>query len=263
MDEFVETARGVVLRAGERLRAAAAGAKRIEYKGEIDLVTATDREIEELVVEELRASFPAHAIVAEEAASGGEVQRPDPQQYAWYLDPLDGTTNFAHSYPQFSVSLGLARGTELLAGFVYDPMRDELFEGAAGRGARLNGEAIRVSDVATLDRALLGTGFPYDRREHVDFYLGFVKQFMLRTHGIRRAGSAALDLCAVACGRLDGFWEWKLKPWDTAAGAVIVREAGGRITDFGGAELDLFGEQTLASNGKLHAEMIEVIAKGR
>jgi myo-inositol-1(or 4)-monophosphatase len=259
MDYFVERARGVVLQAGERLRAAAAGAKRIEYKSEIDLVTAADREIEEFVVEELRSSFPEHAIVAEEAAGNGTVQRPDPQQYAWYLDPLDGTTNFAHSYPQFAVSLGLARGAELLAGFVYDPMRDELFEASAGNGAKLNGETIRVSDVSTLDVALVGTGFPYDRREHVDFYLGFVKQFMLRTHGIRRAGSAALDLCAVACGRLDGFWEWKLKPWDTAAGAVIIREAGGTVTNFAGADLDLFGEQTLASNGRLHAEMIAVL----
>jgi myo-inositol-1(or 4)-monophosphatase len=259
MDEFVETARGIVLRAGERLRAAASGAKRIEYKSEIDLVTAADREIEEFVVEELRSSFPEHAIVAEEAASVGALQPPDPDQYAWYLDPLDGTTNFAHSYPQFAISLGLARGAELIAGFVFDPTRDELFEAAAGKGAKLNGEAIGVSDVPALDRALLGTGFPYDRREHVDFYLGFVKQFMLRTHGIRRAGSAALDLCAVACGRLDGFWEWKLKPWDTAAGAVIIREAGGMVTNFAGASFDLFGEQTLASNGKLHAEMIAVI----
>jgi myo-inositol-1(or 4)-monophosphatase len=259
VDEFPDVARGIVVRAGAELRAAWGRRKRIEYKGEIDLVTETDRQVEALVVGELRAAFPGHGIVAEEASSGEAIRPPGPHGYVWYLDPLDGTTNFAHSYPQFAVSLALARGAELLAGFVYDPMRDELFEARQGRGAKLNGEAIRVSDVPVLDRALLGTGFPYDRRDHADFYLGFVKRFMMRAHGIRRAGAAALDLCAVACGRLDGFWEWKLKPWDTAAGALIVREAGGTVTDFAGGAFDLFGDQTLASNGKLHAEMIEVL----
>jgi myo-inositol-1(or 4)-monophosphatase len=261
MEQFAALAREVVVRAGAELREAWGRAKRVEYKGDIDLVTETDREIEALVAGELRAAFPGHRIVAEEASGHGAVRPPEPEEHVWYLDPLDGTTNFAHSYPQFAVSLALARGAELLVGVVYDPLRDELFEAAAGKGATLGGAAIHVSEVPDLGRALLATGFPYDRRAHADFYLGFVKELMLRAHGIRRAGSAALDLCSVACGRVDGFWEWKLKPWDTAAGVLIVREAGGTVTDFAGGGFDLFGEQTLATNGRLHAEMIDVLGR--
>lgn len=253
-------AREVVVLAGARLREAWAGGKLIHYKGEIDLVTETDHEIEALIGNRLRAAFPAHRLVAEEASAQAGMQRPGVDEYVWYLDPVDGTTNFAHSYPQFAVSLALARGTELLVGCVYDPMRDELFEACRGRGATLNGEAIHVSEVLELRHALLATGFPYDRREHADLYLGYVKAFMLRAQGIRRSGAAALDLCAVACGRLDGFWEWKLKPWDMAAGFLIVGEAGGAVSDFAGEPVDLFGDQTLATNGKLHAEMIGVLA---
>ncbi len=259
MDEIIAVARAAVEEAGRRLRAAWGEAKTIEYKGAIDLVTATDRELEALIVGRLRAAFPDHQIVAEEASAGSGPARPVGDGYVWYLDPLDGTTNFAHSYPQFSVSLALARAGELQLGLVCDPTRDELFVARRGAGATLNGRPIRVSDTPGLDAALLGTGFPYDRRTHADFYLGFVKDFMLRSHGIRRLGSAALDLCAVACGRLDGFWEWKLQPWDTAAGALIVREAGGVVTDFAAAPFDLYGQQTLATNGRIHAAMVEVL----
>jgi len=258
-EEFVSVALEVAGAAGRRLRAAWAEPKTFEHKGEIDLVTATDREVEALVVEALQRAFPDHLLIGEEASSGRSVPRPRDDQYAWYIDPLDGTTNFAHSFPQFSVSIGLARGRELVLGVVHDPVRGETFAARSGHAATLNGERIHVSTTERLEAALVGTGFPYDRREHVDFYLGFVREFILRTHGVRRLGSAALDLCAVACGRLDGFWEWKLSPWDTAAGVVILREAGGVVSDFAGSPFDLYGNQTLASNGRVHGDMVAVL----
>lgn len=259
MDDIERIAREVVLEAGEIMFRAWGEAKTIEYKGTLDLVTATDREVETFVVQRLRRAFPDHMFVAEEASAGSVPQRPPADVYAWYLDPVDGTTNFAHSYPQFALSLGLARGDELQLGFVYEPTRRELFAARRGRGATLNDKPIHVSAADDIGRALLGTGFPYDRREHVDFYLGFVADFMCCAQGIRRAGAASLDLCYIACGRLDGFWEWKLSPWDTAAGSLIVREAGGTITDFSGGAFDLFGQQTLASNGRIHPAMINVL----
>jgi len=259
MEPFERVARAAVAAASEQLRAAARQSRRIEYKGPVDLVTETDRAVEALVVERLRRAFPDHLIVAEEAASAGRIERPAAEQYAWYLDPLDGTVNFAHGFPHFAVSLALARGTELLFGIVHDPMRDETWVASRGGGATLNGAPIRVSATDQLDHALLATGFPYDRRTRLDFYVGFLTDFIGRARDVRRAGSAALDLCYVACGRFDGFWEWKLKPWDTAAAALIVREAGGTITDFRGAVFDLYAEQTLASNGRLHAEMVQVL----
>jgi myo-inositol-1(or 4)-monophosphatase len=247
-----------VAEAGERLRLAWRESKVIQYKGPVDLVTDTDRELEALVVSRLQREFPQHRIVAEEGtASGADQGRRS--QYVWYLDPLDGTTNFAHAYPHFAVSLAFARGAELEFGIVHEPIRRETFVARHGGGATLNGEAIRVSAVGDLNRALLGTGFPYDRREHLEFYLSFLGDFMLRAQGVRRSGAASLDLCYVACGRLDGFWEWKLSPWDTAAGALIVREAGGVVTDFRGGTFDLFGQQTFASNGRLHAAMGAVL----
>jgi myo-inositol-1(or 4)-monophosphatase len=258
-EEFLSVALAAAADAGAVLRRAWRENKSIEYKGAVDLVTSTDREVEELVTTALQRAFPEHLVIGEEAASGKPIPRPPDDQFAWFVDPLDGTTNFAHSFPQFAVSIGLAKGPDLVLGVVHDPIRGETFEASSGRGARLNGEEIRVSQTAALGEALIGTGFPYDRRERIDFYLGFLKRFILRTHGVRRVGSAALDLCHLACGRLDGFWEWKLSPWDTAAGAVILREAGGTISDFTGASFDHYGEQTLASNARIHDEMIEVL----
>ena len=260
MDGFEHLARTLVAEAGGRLRAAWGEAKIIEHKGVIDIVTETDREIEALLTAELRRAFPDHLIVAEEASAGCAHQRPPDERYVWYLDPLDGTINFAHGYPQFAVSLALARGRELLLGIVHDPVRSETFCARRGLGATLNEAPIRVSTADDIEQALIGTGFPYDRREHLDFYLRFLADFMVRAQGVRRSGSAALDLSYVACGRLDGFWEWKLKPWDTAAGALLVEEAGGRISDFRGGPFDLFGQQTLASNGRLHRLMIDTLA---
>jgi myo-inositol-1(or 4)-monophosphatase len=260
MDDVERVARAAVGEAGALLRARWRQAKTVQYKGAVDLVTETDRDVEALVVGRLRAAFPDHLVIAEEASSGAPVRRPAADQPAWFLDPLDGTTNFAHGFPQFCISLGWTRGTEPLFGIVHDPVRDETFVARRGRGATLNGEPVHVSATDQLQRALLATGFPYDRQERTDFYLGFVRDFMRAAQDVRRLGSAALDLCYVACGRFDGFWEWRLHPWDTAAATVIVREAGGTITDFGGGPFDPYGEQTLASNGRLHAAMVAVLA---
>lgn len=260
MDTDIErVARAAVAEVGPRIRDAWGKAKTVAYKGAVDLVTETDRQVEDLIVTRIRRAFPDHLIIAEESAAGGSVDRPPPNCHTWYVDPLDGTTNFAHGYPVFAVSLAFARGADLIFGIVHDPVRDETFVAHAGCGATLNGLPIHVSRTADLDSALLATGFPYDRRSRAEFYVGFFQDFMRRAQGLRRAGAATIDLCWLACGRLDGFWEWKLHPWDTAAGAVIVREAGGVITDFCGGRFDPHGEQTLASNGLIHSAMMCVL----
>ncbi|MFZ0537118.1 MAG: inositol monophosphatase family protein [Candidatus Sulfotelmatobacter sp.] len=246
---------------------------KIEYKGDADLVTAADRASEKLIRERILAQWPGHDVLGEE--QGLSDQGSD---YRWYVDPLDGTTNFAHGYPVFCVSLGLEyRGLEYqapaqpssgqrasrIAAVVYDPTRDELFTAEQGRGARLNGEPIHVSKTATLKESLLATGFPSHKR-HKNPNIYFYHQITLHTHGVRRAGSAALDLCNVASGRYDGFWEFNLNPWDTAAGVLIIEEAGGRVTRFDGLPFELNSRETLASNGLLHeallAEFKEIFA---
>jgi myo-inositol-1(or 4)-monophosphatase len=257
--DFEPVARAAVSEAGALLRARWRGSKIVQYKGAVDLVTETDREAEELIVRRLRRAFPDHLIVAEEASAGATLRAPAGDRYVWYLDPLDGTTNFAHGYPQFCVSLALAQGTDVRFGIVFDPVREETFVASRGHGATLNDQPIHISAVDDLQRALLATGFAYDRQVRTDFYLRFVRDFMRQAQDFRRAGSAALDLCYVACGRFDGFWEWNLRPWDTAAGTLIVREAGGKVSDFRGGSFDLYGEHTLASNGHLHAAMLAVL----
>jgi len=259
MDSFERVARAAVMEAGAVLRASWRGTKTIQHKGPVDIVTETDHEVEALITGHLRRAFPDHVLVAEEAAAGVALDVPPADRHVWYLDPLDGTTNFAHAYPHFSVSLALGRGGDLFLGIVHDPLRDETFVARRGEGARMNGEPIAVSPVRSLDDALLATGFPYDRRLHAEFYLGFLADFMGAAQGVRRNGSAALDLCYVACGRLDAFWEWKLRPWDTAAGSLIVREAGGVVSDFRGDPFQMFGTQTLASNGLLHPAMVATL----
>ena len=251
-------AHAAAARAGALIRSRYRDRHEVSFKSELDLVTATDRDAEHLIVDAIRAAFPEHGIVAEESAPV-----PGRDAHRWYIDPLDGTTNFAHGYPQFAVSLALADGDDLVFGLVHDPMREETFTAARGDGARLNGAPVNVSGTTRLEQALLGTGFPYDRREHAAFYLGFFAEAMCSSQGIRRAGSAALDLCYVACGRLDAFWEWKLKPWDVAAGRLIVEEAGGRVSDFSAAPHRLHGEETAASNGHLHAQLLDMLARGR
>ena len=223
---------------------------KVEYKGEADLVTVADRKSEALIRERIRGRWPTHDILGEE---GGLQDRGS--DYRWYVDPLDGTTNFAHGFPVFCVSLGLEYKGARIAGVVYDPTRDELFAAEQGGGAYLNDQPIHVSRVGNLSECLVATGFPSHKR-HKNPNIFFYHQITLHTHGVRRAGSAALDLCCVACGRFDGFWEFKLNSWDTAAGVLIVEEAGGQVTDFSGRPFQLDSRETLASNGLVHEALL-------
>ena len=227
-----------------------------EHKGRVDLVTEYDRRSETLLLARVRERFPNHEILAEES---GEHEASGPVR--WLIDPLDGTTNYAHNYPFFAVSIGAESSDGLVTGVVYDPVRDELFAAARGKGATLNGRPIRVTGAARLEDALLVTGFPYAIREHPEPALALFRAFLLRAQGIRRDGSAALNLCYLACGRFDGFWEEDLSPWDMAAGVLIVREAGGLVTDWDGGAFRLDGRRILASNGALHEPMRGVIAE--
>jgi myo-inositol-1(or 4)-monophosphatase len=223
---------------------------KIEYKGDADLVTAADRKSEALIRERIRTQWPDHDVLGEE---GG--LRDTGSEYRWYVDPLDGTTNFAHGYPVFCVSIALERKDEMIAGLCFDPTRNEMFTAEKGKGAFLNGSSIQISKTARLAESLVATGFPSHKR-HKNPNIHFYHQITLRTHGVRRAGSAALDLCSVACGRFDGFWEFNLNPWDTAAGVLIVEEAGGRVTDFSGGAFQLNSRETLASNGLIHPALL-------
>ena len=233
---------------------------KIEYKGDADLVTAADRAAEKLIRERISQHWPGHDVLGEE--QGLTDQGSD---YRWYVDPLDGTTNFAHGYPVFCVSMGLEKrvaGDEArrIAGVIYDPTRDELFSAAQGSGAHLNGEPIQVSKTPTLKESILGTGFPSKKR-HKNPNIFFYHQITLRSHGVRRAGSAALDLCNVAAGRFDGFWEFNLNPWDTAAGVLIVEEAGGKVSRFDGSPFEIDSRETLATNGLIHDELLHEFAE--
>ena len=222
----------------------------IEYKGEVDLVTEADRSSERLVVGRIRKEFPGHDLIGEE---GSRVETGS--DFRWYVDPLDGTTNFAHGYPVFCVSIALEHKGERIAGVIYDPCRDELFAAEKGSGSRLNGKPIQVSKIKRLAESLVSTGFPSHKR-HKNPNIHFYHQITLRSHGVRRAGSAALDLCCVACGRYDGFWEFNLNSWDTAAGVLLVAEAGGRVTDFTGGPFDISSKEVLASNSLVHDEFL-------
>jgi len=226
----------------------------IDRKGTVDLVTEMDRAAQELIKQEILLKYPGHGILAEENL---DIQ--GSQGFWWIVDPLDGTINYAHRFPIFSVSIAVAYKKEMLCGVVYNPVSEEMFTAIHGEGASLNAIPIRVSETTQLDDSLLGTGFPYNIRETSHNNLDHFREFALRTQGIRRCGSAALDLCFVACGRLDGFWELNLKLWDIAAGALIVREAGGITTNFEGHELGMDGSRVLASNGQIHSRMIQIL----
>jgi myo-inositol-1(or 4)-monophosphatase len=223
---------------------------KIEYKGDVDLVTVADRKSEALILERIRKQFPTHDVMGEE---GTRIETGS--DYKWYVDPLDGTTNFAHGYPVFCVSLAVERLGQRIAGVIYDPTRDEMFSAELGGGGRLNDAAMHVSTIANLGECLVGTGFPSQKR-HKNPNIYFYQQLTLRTHGVRRAGSAALDLCNVASGRYEGFWEFNLNPWDTAAGVLMVEEAGGKVTDFSGGEFQIASRETLASNGLVHDALL-------
>ena len=261
--KWVPGAAAIAREAGARLREFYAQGVETEYKGDVDLVTAADRAVEKLIRTRLGEMFPEHGIYGEE----GTRERLE-AEFRWYVDPLDGTTNFAHGFPQFSVSLGLEQrpaGTAadadgvLVAGVIYDPLREEMFTAERGGGAHLNGRPVHVSRASDLAEALLATGFP-SRKRHASPNIHFYQEFTLRSHGVRRAGSAALDLAYVACGRLDAFWEFNLNPWDTAAGILLVEEAGGQVTDYAGKKYRLASEEILASNGAIHGELIGFFA---
>jgi myo-inositol-1(or 4)-monophosphatase len=256
--EFVGVAEGIAREAGALLREFYQRGVRTEYKGDVDLVTEADRASEKLIVERLHAAFPQHGVYGEEGTRSGLES-----EFRWYVDPLDGTTNFAHGFPVFCVVLGCERRAaslradedgEMVAGVIYDPLRDEMFSAARGAGATLNGEAMQVSRTKSLQESLVATGFPSHKR-HRSPNVHFYQEFTLRSHGVRRAGSAALDLAYVACGRLDGYWEFKLNPWDTSAGFLLVEEAGGRVTHMDGGGFTLDSREVLATNGLVHAEM--------
>ena len=260
---WVPQAAELAREAGARLRQFLASGVETEYKGGVDIVTVADRTAEKLIRERLAVLFPEHGVFGEE----GTRERLS-GEFRWYVDPLDGTTNFAHGIPHFCVSLGLEQRKPglkpeedgvLVAGVIYDPNRDELFVAERGRGAWLNGKRIHVSRTPELAESLVATGFP-SRKRHASPNIHFYQEFTLRSHGVRRAGSAALDLAYVACGRMDGFWEFNLNPWDTAAGLLLVEEAGGRITDFSGGPWRLDSREILASNGLIHDELLGLFA---
>lgn len=253
-DRYLSVAVAVATQAGKLLLEAQGKARQVTKKGEVDLVTDMDWRAETLIVDALRSAFPDHSILAEE---GTRMEGPAP--YRWLIDPLDGTTNYAHGFPVFCVAIALEQGGVPVLGVAYDPSRDELFVTERGRGAFLNGDPIYVSHSASLNESLLATGFPYDIRENPRNNLAEYAAFSLRCRGVRRLGSAVLDLCYVAAGRLDGFWELRLDPWDLAAGALMVEEAGGRITDLGGGPFTLNKRQIVASNGRIHPEMVELL----
>jgi myo-inositol-1(or 4)-monophosphatase len=230
----------------------------ITNKGELDLVTESDLASERLIIERIKTYHPRHAILAEESGASSPVDQELRSEWRWIVDPLDGTTNYAHGYPCFCISMGLEYKGRMELGVVYDPMRDELFTAERGRGASLNGRRIQVSPVNSLSGALLCTGFPYDVRERSEFARHFAN-FIMNAQGVRRDGAAALDLAYVACGRFDGFWEEGLKPWDVAAGALMIEEAGGRVSNYAGEALIIYAPPILASNGLLHEQMMRVL----
>jgi myo-inositol-1(or 4)-monophosphatase len=255
MASYLEASRDIAREAGALLRRYFERRVSFELKGEFDLVTEADRASERLVVDRLRSHFPSHGIVAEE---GGE--HVASSEYRWYVDPLDGTTNFAHGYPVFNVTLALERGGEIITGVVYDPILEEMFEAESGGGAYLNNRRIHVSTTSRLQDGLVATGFP-SRKRHLNVNVHFYHQMAMATHGVRRGGSAALDLAYVACGRLDAFWEFGLNPWDMAAGLLLVAEAGGALSDMHGGPAQLLGPHILTDNGLLHSEVLQLFAE--
>jgi len=246
----------LALQAGALIRDAMGQRRNVEYKSAVDLVTDVDRRAEALILSGLRAAFPDDALVAEETAGHAPSAGP-----CWVVDPLDGTTNFVHALPHFAVSIGFLDDGVPSSAAVYDPCKGELFHAERGGGAFLGDQRLAVSSVNELDRALLVTGFPYDRREHASLYLEYFREFLCSAQDLRRYGSASLDLCYVAAGRFDGFFEWKLHPWDTAAGWLIVNEAGGRVSDFDGAAYDPWLPRILATNGGIHDEAVAVLER--
>jgi len=254
MKDLKECAIEIAREAGIFLKDKLNSVHTIDYKGEINLVTEVDKISEEMITSKINALFPEHDILAEEFT---DIDRGS--DFRWIIDPLDGTTNYAHGYPYFCVSIALERLNIMTVGIVYDPMLDEMFVAEKGKGAFLNDREIHVSNTRGIIKSLLATGFPYDIREDSHNNLNYFNEMILKAQAIRRAGSAALDLAYVAAGRFDGFWELKLNPWDIAAGWLLVEEAGGIVTDMGGNDYYLKSSSILASNGRIHKEMMDVL----
>jgi myo-inositol-1(or 4)-monophosphatase len=245
----------IAIKAGGLIKRMAAEGPKVTHKGPVDLVTQADIEAERLIIEELRRLFPGEGILAEE--SGGD----SGAETLWVVDPIDGTTNYAHGFPVYAVSIGLLVKGRSSLGVVYDPNLDEMFAAQRGFGTTLNERPIRVSSVSRLDQALLATGFPYALRDDSEKIVADFARVAVVAQGVRRPGAATLDLCNIACGRFDGFWEVGLRPWDTAAAALIVEEAGGRITDYADRPFDHFKAAAVASNGFLHRQLLEILQR--
>ena len=258
LQERAELGARIAREAGEILMRHYSRLEGYEHKGPLDLVTAADKESEAFLVRSILEAFPEDSVLAEEDGEQGGGN----SGYLWIIDPLDGTTNFVHSHPQFSVSVALTRNGEGVFGAVNAPARKELFLAARGKGATLNGKPIHVSQTDSLSQSLLASGFAYDRRERMDVLLSRLAKALLAARGFRREGAAAQDLCSVAAGRLDGFWEDNLNAWDVAAGAVILEEAGGRLSGFDGGTHDIFARNTVATNGRIHGALLETLFSG-
>lgn len=258
MDGFLKEALEAAKKAGKMLRENIDSSSEIFFKGPVDLVTDLDNRSQRMIFDHLASCFPGHDFMGEEGLSEDRGA-----EFRWVIDPIDGTTNYVHGFPIFSISIALEVEGEIRLGLVYDPMREEMFSAIKGQGAILGGKNIHVSSIDDLDKSLVATGFPYDLRESEVNNMDHFNNFLFRVQAIRRCGSAAMDLCYVACGRFDGFWELKLNPWDMAAGALIVREAGGRISDFEDGEFNIFSSEILATNGLIHDQMLEVLQLAR
>ncbi|MBW1971608.1 MAG: inositol monophosphatase [Deltaproteobacteria bacterium] len=258
MERFLEVAINAAKGAGIIQKKSLGKRLKIEHKGEIDLITDIDKKSEKYIIKMIKSNFPEHGLLTEESYKDSLEA-----DYLWVIDPLDGTTNYAHGYHCFSISIALIIKGEIVVGVVYDPIRKELFSAIKGKGAYLNNKPIHVSSVSKVVDSLLCTGFPYDLHTSEINNLDHFLNMMMVAQAIRRDGSAALDLCYTACGRFDGFWELKLKPWDVMAGALIVLEAGGKVTDFAGEPFDKTGIEILATNGLVHHEMSRILLKGK
>lgn len=267
MAEILEVAREAALKAGALLKERVGKVKSLDYKSAFNLVTDVDKASEELVISTISRAFPEDSFLGEEGgAQNGNEGRMNSDQTGgrrWIIDPLDGTTNFAHSYPFFCVSIGVEHEGAIVCGVVFNPIADEMFIAERGRGASLNGTPIKVSPQESLTNSLLATGFPPDTVNNVYNNMESFRHVTNLCHGVRRDGSAALDLCFVACGRLDGFWERKLSPWDVAAGSLIVSEAGGRVTNLEDGPLDMTSGHILASNKHIHSQVVDALATAR
>lgn len=257
--KYLDTAIDLAKRSGAIQMEGLGKAHDLQFKVGSDIVTEVDKACEKLIVDGIAKDFPGHDILAEEGSGGRRSS-----EYRWIIDPLDGTSNFAHAYPHFATSIALEHKGEIIIGVIFDPNRNELFVAEKGKGATLNGRRIKVSDTSELKNALLDTGFAYNKKvEEQEHNVPHFIDFLRAAHTIRRDGAAALDLCYVACGRFDGFWELYLKPWDIAAGSLLVKEAGGEVSLFNGSKFDIYGTQILASNGKLHEKMVKVLTRSK